>query len=186
MKNTILGTLGVLACGFALAGCGASEEQADPVESTAEAGDSPLFATVGEMGELSTAHGLIEEAGLENAFVGVGSYTLLLPGDEAFAQLPEEDLARFQTEEGRPELIALLRRHIAVGAITQGDLEKAIEDNDGSLELASVADTPITLQRSGERIALGEGEDAPGLTGTARPASNGVVYVIDGLIPPED
>ena len=186
MKKTILSAAGGVAICLSLAACGeAPEAEADPVSSTAEAGDNALIAALGDIDDLSTARDLIDQAGLETTFDGVGAYTLFLPSDEAFAALPEEDLARLKTEEGRPELIAILRRHIAVGAITRGDLDKALDTNGGSIALASVADTPIAIRKTDEAITLGGGEGAPGLTSRAEAASNGVIYVIDGLIPPE-
>lgn len=110
---------------------------------------------------------------------------MFLPNDEAFAAVPKEELARLKTEEARPELIALLRRHIAVGAIARADLENAIDLNGGSIQLASVADTPIAVSVTDGQLKVGGGEDAPSLTGQAESASNGVVYVIDGLIAPD-
>tara|TARA_B100000678_G_scaffold245674_1_gene218195 strand:- start:3355 stop:3912 length:558 start_codon:yes stop_codon:yes gene_type:complete len=184
MKKTL--TLAALTLGLALAGCGnTGNVEDDPVDSTAEAGENRLFATVEQIDDLSTAHDLIEKAGLQTTFVGVGAYTLFLPHDDAFANVPEEELERLISEEGRPKLIALLRRHIAVGAITRADLDRALEINSGSIQLASVADTPIDVRAADGEVTLGRGDDAPQLTGQAKAASNGVVYVIDGLIPPD-
>lgn len=186
MKMHLGAALLSLALVLPLAGCGdAAEAETDPVDATAEAGPSRLYATLGEIEEVSTAHDLIKSAGLDTTFVGVGAYTLFLPSNDAFAALPDEDLARLKSEEGRPELIAILRRHIAVGAITRGDLDNAIEGNGGSIQLASVADTPIEIREIDGRVLLGAGDDAPQLTDRAQAASNGVVYVIDGLIAPE-
>ncbi|MEW4447643.1 fasciclin domain-containing protein [Qipengyuania sp. JC766] len=173
---------------LSLAACGSADGDAygEPVANTEQAGDSGLFATVGNIGELSTAHELLRQAGLDQTFGEDAGYTLFLPSDEAFAQLPAEDLARLETEEGRPELIAILRRHIAVGAIGKEDLDSALERGDGSIEIASVADTPIAIRTDGDDVVLGSGENAPRLTGDAEAATDGVVYVIDGLIPPQD
>ena len=104
--------------------------------------------------------------------------------DDAFAKLPKEDLEVLGTEEGRPELIAILRRHIAVGAITREDLDEALDANGGAIQLASVADQPIDIRKVDGEVRIGSGDDAPKLTKLAVPASNGVVYVIDGMIPP--
>ncbi|MBB3035296.1 fasciclin domain-containing protein [Alteriqipengyuania lutimaris] len=173
-----------LSLALPLAACGdPAEAEADPVDATAQAGPSRLYATLGEIEEVSTAHDLIRSAGLDTTFVGVGAYTLFLPSNEAFGALPQEDLDRLKSEEGRPELIALLRRHIAVGAISHGDLEQALARNGGAIKLASVADPPIDIREIDGEIAIGGG-DSPQLIGEAVAASNGVIYMIDGLIPP--
>ena len=109
---------------------------------------------------------------------------MFLPDNDAFAKLPKEDLEVLGTEEGRPELIAILRRHIAVGAITREDLDEALDANGGAIQLASVADQPIDIRKVDGEVRIGSGDDAPKLTKLAVPASNGVVYVIDGMIPP--
>ncbi|GAB5349351.1 fasciclin domain-containing protein [Alteriqipengyuania sp. 357] len=186
--NTHLGAaIASLALALPLAACGdAADAEGNAVDTTAEPGPSRLYATIGEIDEVSTAHDLIKTAGLDTTFVGVGAYTLFLPSNEALGALPEEDMARLQTEEARPELIAMLRRHIAVGAIAKADLDQALERNGGAIQLASVADKPIDIREIDGKIVLGNAEDAPRFTGKAIAASNGVIYVIDGLIPPGD
>ena len=119
MKNSRTAALVALACAFALPACGNSETDAaaDPAETTMQAGNASLQATVEKMDEVSTAYDLVADSGLKDPFEGAGSYTVFLPDNEAFAAIPKEELERLKTPEGRPELIAFLRRHIAVGAI---------------------------------------------------------------------
>lgn len=184
MKKTIIPALGALS--LMLAGCGAADEAADPVKSTATAGSQDLASTIAGIDDLSTAAEVIGNAGLEDPFDGAGSYTAFLPSNAAFAALPEGDLERLRSDEGRPEVIALLRGHLAVGAISREDLDRALDQNGGSIELASVADEPIQVRKIDGQILVGDGDDAPHLTKIAEAASNGVVYVIDGFIPPEN
>ena len=184
MKKTFAPTLATLALALALPACGDTDTADGSVASTQEAGDASLNATVAKIDEVSTAYKLVEKAGLKDPFDGAGAYTVFLPDNEAFAKLPKEDLELLGTEEGRPELIAILRRHIAVGAITREDLDEALDANGGSIQLASVADQPIDIRKVDGEVRVGSGSDAPKLTKLAVPASNGVVYVIDGLIPP--
>ena len=182
MKNIYVPALGALS--LLLAGCGNADEPGGTAEATSTAGKSDLAATIGEIDELSTANEVIANAGLEDPFNGAGSYTIFLPDNEAFAQLPEGELERLRSEEGRPGVVAILRTHIAVGAIAREDLDEALDLNGGSIELASVADEPISIHKVDGQIFVGDGDDAPRLTNVARSASNGVVYVIDGFIPP--
>jgi len=126
----------------------------------------------------------IGNAELEDPFGGAGAYTIFLPRNEAFEDLPEGELERLRSEEGREGVIAILSTHIATGAIAREDLDTALEINGGSLELTSVTDKPILLREVDGQILVGDGDDAPRLTGISKSASNGVVYVIDGFIPP--
>ena len=185
MKKSYSMAFAALTLALALPACGDAGTAGDSAGSTQEAGDASLQGTIAKIGDVSTAYKLVKNAGLEDPFDGAGAYTVFLPDTDAFAKLPKEELARLETAEGRPELIAILVRHIATGAIAREDLDDALDANGGSIQLASVAEKPIDIRRVDGKVLLGKGDDAPELTGKAVAASNGVVYVIDGLIPPE-
>ncbi|MEL7729326.1 fasciclin domain-containing protein [Citromicrobium bathyomarinum] len=182
MKRTIGFALGALT--LLLAGCSDPDAAGEGEQTTAKAGDSTLGAVIGTIDALSIASEVIGNAELEDPFGGAGAYTIFLPRNEAFEDLPEGELERLRSEEGREGVIAILSTHIATGAIAREDLDTALEINGGSLELTSVTDKPILLREVDGQILVGDGDDAPRLTGISKSASNGVVYVIDGFIPP--
>ncbi|MBB3035295.1 fasciclin domain-containing protein [Alteriqipengyuania lutimaris] len=184
MRSTIVPLLGALS--LMLAGCGDPDEAGETAQAAARAGDSTLGAMIGTIDELSIASEVIGNAELEDPFEGAGAYTIFLPRNEAFEELPEGELELLRSEEGRDGVIAILTTHIAVGAIAREDLETALEVNGGSLELEGVAEQPILLRKVGGEILVGAGDDAPHLTNISKAASNGVVYVIDGFIPSQD
>ena len=184
MKNTIVAVLGALT--ILLAACGDPADAGKNAQASAGAGDSTLGAMIGTIEELSIASEVIGNAELEDPFEGAGAYTIFLPRDEAFEELPEEELEHLRSDEGRADVIAILSTHIAVGAIAREDLDTALDVNGGSIELTSVADQPMLLRKVGGQILVGEGDDAPRLTNVSKAASNGVVYVIDGFIPDRD
>ncbi len=166
---------------------GACEKVPNAQDDTpAAAADRPdLMAALGDIDGLSTARNLIGQAGLDEALSGPAPYTMFLPSNEALKALDAETSARLTSEEGRPELVALLRYHIAPGVITRQDLLQAIESGGGKVDLANVADATLSIQRQGERIAIGTGDQAAMVIGNPVETGNGVIYEIDRLIAPQ-
>lgn len=143
-----------------------------------------ISESLGDMEGMTTASALIEQAGLKPMLEGDAPYTLFLPSDQAFAELPESKLEWLRSDEGRPELIALLRQHIVPGMVNQQDLEGALKNLGGEVELANVAETPLALRREGEAIVIAGGSDSPKISLPPRIAANGAVYQISAPIQP--
>lgn len=183
MKRLIVPALATLS--LLLSGCGDAGADQSPPQAGSTEGTSNLDAVIGEIDELSIADKVLRNADLTDPFEGAGAYTIFLPDNAAFEALPEGELERLESQEGRPQVVAFLTRHIAVGAIARDDLDKALDANGGSIELESVVDKPILVRKVRGQVLVGEGDDAPRLTGTSELGSNGVVYVIDRLIPSE-
>ncbi|WP_187336586.1 fasciclin domain-containing protein [Novosphingopyxis iocasae] len=171
---------------FSLSACGQSADDTSKTSSAAEKADqADLVETLGDAGDLSTAAGLIKQAGLEAALEGPAPYTLFLPSNEALQAVNGEQLDRLKSDAGRPELIALLRYHIAPGVLAQEDLVNAIKSGDGTVEIASVAGSNLEFTQQGNRIGIGSGDQAAMVTGEPIVAGNGVIYTIDRLIQPD-
>lgn len=186
MNKHVLAAFAAATLIVGVSGCKKVEIEADPTAETAEAGSANLSEVIGQVPGLSQSADLVKAAGLLGMLEGDAAYTLFLPSDDALKAIPARELARLRNEEARPELIALLRQHIVPGTVTQTDLETAITDNDGTVNLATVAEKNLSVSKAGEAIRLGSGDNAPSLTGVAAAASNGVVYVIDGLVAPQE
>src|SRR5579863_1450672 len=127
---------------------------------------------------------LAKSAGLEKTFGGVGDYTLFAPTDAALAKLSDTQRKLLESPDGRPQLLAMLRQHIATGYITQADLEKALARDGGAVSLASMGGSPVRLHRQGSAIFLGHGEAGPKIAASPIVARNGVIYPIDQVIAP--
>jgi len=171
---------------FSLSACGQSaDDTAKTSSSTEKADQANLVETLGDAGDLSTAAGLIKQAGLEAALEGPAPYTLFLPSNEALQAVNAEQLDRLKSDAGRPELIALLRYHIAPGVLAQEDLVNAIKSGDGTVEIANVAGSNLEFTQQGNRIGIGSGDQAAMVTGEPIVAGNGVIYTIDRLVQPD-
>jgi uncharacterized surface protein with fasciclin (FAS1) repeats len=127
----------------------------------------------------------VKSAGLEQTLEGVGNYTLFAPTDAAFAKFPADQRKLLESKDGRPQLLALLRQHIATGYIAPADLNRGLARNAGSASLATMGGAPIRLHRSGGAVFIGPGDSGPRLVSTPIASRNGMIYPIDQVIPPE-
>ncbi|MDZ4308283.1 fasciclin domain-containing protein [Allopontixanthobacter sp.] len=167
-----------------LSGTSACNEADVPETSSVETGQS-ISGSLGDIEGMETANDLIKRAGLEQMLEGEAAYTLFLPNDQAFAKLPEAELDWLRSEEGRPDLIALLRHHMVPGTVAQSDLETTLSESGGTVDLANLANSTLPLRRDGSTIVIGDDAAGPVVSLPAHSASNGMVYEISALIPPE-
>lgn len=153
---------------------------------SASANSKMITTALGNNADLSVSAKLIGAAQLGSALDGEGSYTVFLPVDNAWTSLDTAEREAIESAENRPQLIAVLRQHIAPGYVLAADLERGLSENNGSVTLTTMGSMPITLHRDGEAITLGQGKDAPRIVGLPVVAGNDVIYRIDRLIPPPD
>jgi uncharacterized surface protein with fasciclin (FAS1) repeats len=127
----------------------------------------------------------VEAAGLGATLTGPGPYTVLVPADAAFAELPANEVERLMQPATKPELTAVLTYHILPGTILRADLLRAIQNGGGKAVLATMAGKTLTATGQGDRIVL---TDQAGrqvaLTGAEQLATNGVVHQVDGVLLP--
>lgn len=174
----------VIALALAMTGCQDSgKENAEDAVADTNANSKTLTAALSKNADLSISARLVGAAQLGQALDGKGSYTVFLPVDDAWKSLNAAEREAIESTENRPQLIAVLRQHIAPGYVLAADLERGFSKKDGAITLSTMGSTPITLHRDGEAITLGQGKDAPRIIGAPIVAGNDVVYRIDRLIP---
>lgn len=182
-KTNYLSAIAGAALLVSLSACG--EDAAVPTETGATAVvDGNLADAIGDLDGADMAEGLLEFAGFEEILTGPAPYTIFLPSDAALSALGEDRLASLQSEEGRPELIAMLRTHIAPGSFSAEDIDAAIESKGGPVNIANVGGSELTLSAGDDGTVTLGGGDGPKLTGQSVRAGNGTVYLIDALVPP--
>ena len=175
----------VIALAVAVGGCQKSvtnDAQNGSVKATASS--ATFTAALRKNEDLSISAKLIDSAQLGTAVDGEGSYTVFMPVNDAWASLDASERNAIESEENKPQLIAVLRQHIAPGYVLAADLERGLSEKDGSVTLNTMGAMPVTLRRDGEVIMLGMGTDAPRIVGLPIVAGNDVIYRIDKLIPP--
>ncbi|MES2302884.1 MAG: fasciclin domain-containing protein [Pseudomonadota bacterium] len=179
-------TMFIALSSLALGACGKADDAstaAADTGATAAAADSQLAQALGKTDDLSETAKLVNAAGLEKTFGGVGSYTIFAPTNAAIAALPEAERSALASPAGRTQLIALLSSHVSPGYISPADLDTALTRAGGSMKLASVGAAPIALRKEGDAIILGDGNSAARITGKPIAATNGMIYPIDHVLP---
>lgn len=151
MKFRVIMALAAVACAGAV-------QAADVVDTAAATGQ---------------ARTLVEAAqatGLSKSLRAKGPYTLFVPTDAAWAQLPPQTVEQLLSDQRL--LTEVLKFHIIPGKLRESDLQAGpIETAQG--QTVAMARTPEGLSLGGARVVQADVE-----------ADNGVVYLIDRVIFP--
>lgn len=145
-------------------------------QTTAPAANLPSVREIlAQNGRFSTFQTAFEEANLDKALGDPGPFTLFVPSNDAFAQLPPGLFDAFRVDP-KGDLSELVLRHV-------------VEDN---LSVAALGELTAVTTAYGDRITLQQGEDGSlllngsvAITGEPLPAWNGTIYVIDAVLLPD-
>lgn len=122
--------------------------------------------------ELSTLNRLIREAGLSETLSGTGPFTVFAPNNDAFRAVPAKTMGELAADKER--LKSVLTYHVAPVRATAQDVKP------GKVKTVNGAD--LALSRAGTFVTVEEAM----VTAADKPASNGVVHVVDRvLLPPK-
>jgi uncharacterized surface protein with fasciclin (FAS1) repeats len=120
---------------------------------------------------LSTLSGLIKEAGLTETLAGAGPFTVFAPTNAAFKAVPAKTMGELAANKDL--LKSVLTFHVVPMKLNVADVKP------GNVKTVNGANLP--LARAGAFVTAEEAM----VTGADKPASNGVVQVIDRvLLPP--
>lgn len=127
-----------------------------------------------EDGRFTTLVGAVEAAGLVDALISEGPFTVFAPTDEAFAALPEGALDALVADTDA--LSDVLLYHVVEGEVLAADV---LELDGQKVETLLGQFVDITID--GEVVMI----DNAQVVITDIPASNGVIHVIDAVLLPE-
>lgn len=179
--------IGLTALSLALAGCGDGEQAnqtnaAQPAAEASPGGDQTIAASLEQN---SRFFGAVRASGLDATLAGPGPYTVLVPSDQAFAQLPEGALNDLMQPEARGQLTDILTYHILPGVVLVEDIRRAIDNADGRAILATMGGETLTATREGDNIVLADaGGGRAVITQADMQRSNGVMHHINGVLMP--
>ena len=120
----------------------------------------------------TTLVSLVKLAGLDETLKNDGPYTLFAPTNDAFDKLDPSVVAHLTSEEGKPELVGLLKGHVIDGEYDAADISQ------GETDLTTLASTTMDIERSGDMVTA----DDVDVVATDIKASNGVIHAIDTVI----
>jgi uncharacterized surface protein with fasciclin (FAS1) repeats len=135
--------------------------------------DKNLLEAAAAEGNLTTFVDLVKSSpGVKTAFAGPGPTTVFAPSDEAFAKLPKGALDGLKANEDKRE--ATLLSHCAGGAFVSSQLIQA-------KSVSSLWSKEFPVTSAGKALKIG----AAVVVKAEIKASNGVLYVIDSVLPSE-
>jgi len=123
-------------------------------------------------GSFNTLVAAVKAAGLAETLSGSGPFTVFAPTDEAFAQIPEDQLNALLAD--KEALTAVLTYHVIAEKVMASDivrLESAETVNGQSVDIR-IVDGKVMV-------------DGATVVSTDIEATNGVIHVIDRVILPE-
>jgi uncharacterized surface protein with fasciclin (FAS1) repeats len=124
----------------------------------------------------------VEAAGLAETLAGTGPYTVFAPNDAAFeAYVASAGLTSADDLLADPNLASILEGHVVPSALLSTDIVAQAEAAGGTLEVAALNGSPITITVDGETVTL---NGTATVTTADLAAGNGVVHVIDGVLAP--
>ena len=117
----------------------------------------------------------LNKTGLTATFNNPGSYTVFAPTNDAFAKLPAGTLDDLLKPENKDKLADILQYHVSIGVYKEDMLQ------DGQT-LGQANSGNITISKKDGKITVNGTANVIGSV----PASNGIIYIIDGVLTPAD
>ena len=117
----------------------------------------------------------LKQAGLVTSLSNAGPFTVFAPTNTAFNKLPAGTIDGLMKSDKKEDLQNILQYHVTLGGLKKENFKdgQILGMANGDNVTLSVKDGKVTLNNSAQIIAT-------------IPASNGIIYVIDGvLLPPQ-
>lgn len=145
-----------------------------------------VFDNVAKSDEEETLEQAIRAAGMVNRLRGDGPFTLFAPTNAAFAALPDGALDKLLDKASKPALVKLLTYHLLEEALDLPALQDAIAAGGGraNLKTASGAELTVLPLGGGDLLLVDSAGNQARILAAALPASNGTIYIIDGVLQP--
>ncbi|MCB9844951.1 MAG: fasciclin domain-containing protein [Phycisphaeraceae bacterium] len=182
MNRSIVSAISALTltAGSALAQCGSQgsacqqPERAQLVSASHASAPTNIVATAQAAGKFSTLLAAARAAGLAEALMGSGPFTVFAPTDDAFDKLPDGTVDNLLRPENRDALASILKFHVVAGQWSARDV----------MRLSGVRSI------NGQRLDFWSDGSAVKVNGAKVVAAdiectNGVIHVIDTVVTPE-
>jgi uncharacterized surface protein with fasciclin (FAS1) repeats len=129
----------------------------------------------------------VKAAGLVDALMGKGPFTVFAPTNAAFSMLPAGTVDKLLMDDMKPTLTKILTYHVVSGTMTYDSISKAIKKGNGSAKLKTLSGGWLWASWNGPRNIVLKDE----MGGWANISTydvmqkNGVIHVIDRVLMPK-
>jgi uncharacterized surface protein with fasciclin (FAS1) repeats len=145
-------------------------EHPSKTENAAQDGD--ILSVASEAGDFKSFLAAVEAAGLMEKLHGKGPFTVFVPTDAAFAQLPEGTMEELLKPANKARLAGLLANHVVPGVIMSADVKTMKATNVSGQDLHLKVDDGTVCVNNARTVKAD------------MVCTNGVIYAIDTVIIP--
>jgi uncharacterized surface protein with fasciclin (FAS1) repeats len=134
-----------------------------------------IMQVVHKRGDLSSLSSYLEQTDLNSTLEGKGPYTLFAPSDAAFNNISDSVRQTWTTDQ----LTAILKYHILSQPLTTSDINSPET-------VTTLNGAELTITKKNDKIMLtGQQGKTYQVKKANIKASNGIIYIINGVLMPE-
>ncbi len=122
----------------------------------------------------STLVAALKAADYVDALANAGPFTVFAPTNEAFNKLPEGTVDNLVKPENQTQLRDILENHVYIGVMRENMMRDGQKLNQANMK-------NVVLAKNGDKFSV----SGANIVATV-PCSNGIIYVIDKVLVPEE
>jgi uncharacterized surface protein with fasciclin (FAS1) repeats len=156
-----------------------------------DVGGAPMFETKNivenavNSADHTTLVAAVKAAGLVDALMGPGPFTVFAPVNDAFAALPAGTVNTLLKPENKDTLTKVLTAHVVAGDLKLADLRAKV-GADGFANLKTLSGDALSVKFKGDTAMIySESKNIGSVTIADVDQSNGVIHVIDAVMVPK-
>ena len=166
---------------------------AAPAFANPDVGGAPMFETKNiienavNSADHTTLVAAVKAAGLVDALMGPGPFTVFAPVNSAFDALPPGTVETLLKPENKAMLTKILTAHVVAGDFTAADIAaKAKASKDGYFNMQTLSGDALSAKvKNGKVYVFDESGNASLITIADVDQSNGVIHVINKVLLPK-
>jgi uncharacterized surface protein with fasciclin (FAS1) repeats len=156
-----------------------------------DVGGAPMFETKNivenavNSADHTTLVAAVKAAGLVDALMGDGPFTVFAPVNGAFAALPAGTVDTLLKPENKDMLTKVLTAHVVAGDLKLADLRAKV-GSDGYANLMTLSGDALSVKFKGDQAMIySESRNIGTITIGDVDQSNGVIHVVDTVLVPK-
>jgi uncharacterized surface protein with fasciclin (FAS1) repeats len=156
-----------------------------------DVGGAPMFETKNivenavNSADHTTLVAAVKAAGLVDALMGPGPFTVFAPVNDAFAALPAGTVDTLLLPENKATLTKVLTAHVVAGDLKLADLRAKV-GSDGFANLKTLSGDALSVKFKGNTaMVYSESRNIGTITIGDVDQSNGVIHVVDTVLVPK-
>ena len=166
---------------------------AAPAFANPDVGGAPMFETKNiienavNSADHTTLVAAVKAAGLVDALMGPGPFTVFAPVNAAFEALPPGTVETLLKPENKAMLTKILTAHVVAGDFTAAEIAaKAKASKDGYFNMKTLSGDALSAKvKNGKVYVFDESGNAAVITIADVDQSNGVIHVINKVLLPK-